>query len=339
MSQPTQAAPPAAPLRNRTSTPTRSRRRGAAGSTAGAATCPSSPDCATSTAAARRARPAPRAGLPPREGAPAQPTAARVGHRLRPRGRRAPRREPRECEDDPTTTEVIVQPGAAIDCRGNEIVVRHPRPVFVEQPARRARPASGDRRPGTVYLTLCYHEDLIDPSRPMLAGRCEPAPAASTVASWRPTASARPERPDAGPDCEPCCGACGDPCLELAAIHDFDPTKPLTPGPARPRRAAAAGAPRPRRDLGINWVHGATYTREDANALLDEGLELRFSRGVQVATLRPGVVELTGSRPAAGARPALRHRGRVRRPARRAATSTGSATAARPTRPCSTATG
>jgi hypothetical protein len=43
-----------------------------------------------------------------------------------------------------------------------------------------------------------------------------------------------------------------------------------------------------------SWVHGATYSLDDANALLDAGLEVHFSRGVQVASLRQGVVELTG---------------------------------------------
>ncbi len=45
----------------------------------------------------------------------------------------APRREGAECEPDPTQAEVIVMPGVALDCQGNEIVVRHPRPVYVDR--------------------------------------------------------------------------------------------------------------------------------------------------------------------------------------------------------------
>jgi hypothetical protein len=43
----------------------------------------------------------------------------------------------------------------------------------------------------------------------------------------------------------------------------------------------------------LNWVHGATYTRENATKLLDQGIEVRFSRPVQVASLRDGVVDVT----------------------------------------------
>jgi hypothetical protein len=213
----------------------------------------------------------------------------------------APRCDPHECEDDPTAAEVIVHPGAALDCLGNEILVRHPRPVYVDTLLDESDLKRLTEKPGTVYLTLCFHEIPIDPSRPMLAGRCEPAPAcehARILESYRVCATL--ERPDTGPDCEPCCGACGDVCLELAAIHDFDPGKPLVQ-----EQVDATG----RRDLalrelteivGVNWVHGATYTRDDANALLDEGLEVWFSRGVEVATLRPGVFDLTGIESGAG---------------------------------------
>ena len=207
----------------------------------------------------------------------------------------APRREPRECEDDPTTSEVIVHPGAALDCRGNEIVVRHPRPVYVERLLTELDLKRLTDRPGTVYLTLCFHEVPIDPSRPMLPGRCEPAPAcehARVLETYSICATL--ERPDAGPDCEPCCGACGDECLELAAIRDFDPTKPLTQAQIDLTGRRQLALRELTEIVGVNWVHGATYTREDANALLDEGLELWFSRGVEVATLLPGVIDLTG---------------------------------------------
>jgi hypothetical protein len=49
---------------------------------------------------------------------------------------------------------------------------------------------------------------------------------------------------------------------------------------------------------GINWEHGATYSRDDANALLgtsdeNNGLTVRFSKPVLKSTLdRPGIVDL-----------------------------------------------
>lgn len=207
----------------------------------------------------------------------------------------APRRDPRECEDDPTTAEVIVHPGAAIDCRGDDILVRHPRPVDVAallDDHDRKRLAE---KPGTVYLTVCFHEVPIDPSRPVLGGRCEPTPAcehARVLETYRVCATL--DRPDTGPDCEPCCGACGDVCLELAAIHDFDPGTPLQQAQVDLSGRRRLALRELTEIVGVNWVHGATYSREDANALLDDGLEVRLSRGVEVATLVPGVVDLTG---------------------------------------------
>ena len=198
-------------------------------------------------------------------------------------------------EDDPTITEVIVLPGAALDCVGNEVVVRYPRPVLLAGLLGESERQRLGARPGDVYLTLCYREVLADPMRPMLANGCDPAPGCEhgrVVESYQVCASTTP--PDAGPDCEPCCGACGDPCLLLATVRDFDPTQPL-----RQEQVDLAG----RRSLalhpfatitGINWVHGGTYSRQDVNTLLDRGLRFTLSRGVRVDTLRAGVVELTG---------------------------------------------
>jgi len=43
---------------------------------------------------------------------------------------------------------------------------------------------------------------------------------------------------------------------------------------------------------GLGWVHGATYTRRNAESVLESGIGLRFSRPVRTATLRDGVVDL-----------------------------------------------
>jgi hypothetical protein len=198
-------------------------------------------------------------------------------------------------DTDPTSTEVIVLPGAALDCAGREIVVRHPRPVYLERLLGTTESDRLREAPATVYLTLCYREVLADPMRPLLAHGCEPAPDceyARVIETYQICASTT--RPDPGPSCEPCCGACGDPCLELAAITGFDPAAPIRADQldfGGRRRLARHAHPQ---ITEINWVHGATYAREDANGLLDAGLEVHFSRPVQVASLRPGVVELTG---------------------------------------------
>jgi hypothetical protein len=197
-------------------------------------------------------------------------------------------------DEEPNAWALVVQPGAALDCRGNEIVVRNPREVVLNSLLSEDELRQVCEQPATVYLTLCFHEQPIDPSRPLLAAGCEPVPACEygrVLETYRICASTR--RPDPGPACEPCCGACGDHCLELAAVVDFDPAAPIE----RWQLDLSGRRPLARHDLAeisaINWVHGRTYSREGATALLADGIEVRFSRPVQVASLRENVVELT----------------------------------------------
>jgi hypothetical protein len=200
------------------------------------------------------------------------------------------------CDDDPDALVVRIHPGAAIDCEGNEIVVRCAREICVdallgEDELKRLR-----KEPATVYLSLCFHEELIDPSRPLLAAGCEPV-AGCEYGRVRETYSvcASTTRPDPGPACEPCCGGCGcgDRCLELVAITCFKPGAEVE----SEQLDFSGRRPLARHDLAeieaINWVHGATYSREGATALFADGIEVRFSRPVKVASLRPVVVELT----------------------------------------------
>jgi hypothetical protein len=89
----------------------------------------------------------------------------------------APRRDPDGCDEDPTASELIVLPGAALDCLGNEIVLRHPRPVYLDALLDERDLKTLAAKPSTVYLSVCFHETLIDPTRPLLMGGCEPAQA------------------------------------------------------------------------------------------------------------------------------------------------------------------
>lgn len=199
-------------------------------------------------------------------------------------------------EHDSTLTEVIVLPGSALDCAGNEIVVRHPRPVCLSSLLTADDLERLHKQPGTVHLTLCYREVLADPTRPLLANGCEPPPSceyARVIETYQICASTT--APDPGPACEPCCGGCGgDHCLKLAAITKFNPAVPLQAGQVNLTGRRRLALHRYAQVTEINWVHGATYGLDDANRLVDAGLEIQFSRPVQVASLRQGVVELTG---------------------------------------------
>jgi hypothetical protein len=198
------------------------------------------------------------------------------------------------CDGEGGAPVVIVGPGAAIDCHGREIVVRRPRRVAIETLLSEAELKELRAKPGTVYLTLCYREKPIEPQRPHLAAKCEPVADCEygrVLETYRICATTT--RPDPGPACEPCCGACGDECLELVQISGLDPDADLT------QEQLHFGGRRPLalHDLAeisaINWVHGATYSREGATALLAKGLEVRFSRPVRVSSLLDGIVQVT----------------------------------------------
>jgi hypothetical protein len=209
-----------------------------------------------------------------------------------------------ECDPaltDPAATTLVVSPGAAIDATGDDIVVGRPRPVELSRLLPEAVLEQLAKHPGTVYLSICFHEHPVDLMRPLTTGGCEP-PADLEYARIRETyrICASLDRPDPGPRCEPCCGTGIPGCLELAAIVDFDPSRPTRPEQLRFRGRRALARHRLAQIRAINWVHGARYRRDDANALLAEGFEVWLSRPVQVTSLRPGAVDLVGVDAGAG---------------------------------------
>ena len=208
----------------------------------------------------------------------------------------APKEPCDPCDESPDQLVIKVHPGAAIDCGGNEIVVRHTRQVSIESLLGEEAVKRLHAEPATVYLSICFHEELIDPTRPLLAAGCEPVPACEygrVCETYRICASTT--RPDPGPACEPCCGgcACDEACLELVAITCFKPGEELDAD----QLDLSGRRPIALHDLAeitaVNWVHGAIYTREDATKLFGEGIEVRFSRPIQVASLRRGVLDVT----------------------------------------------
>ena len=139
-------------------------------------------------------------------------------------------------DQSPATTTLAVAPGAALDPRGNEIVVRNPRHVIVEKLLSAADHSALAATPGNVYLTLGYHEQPIDPTRPLLSAACEAVPACEygrVCETYRICASTT--APDPGPACEPCCGGAG---------HDGEPHSREIRGGGAQRRAAQRGAAR-----------------------------------------------------------------------------------------------
>jgi hypothetical protein len=197
-------------------------------------------------------------------------------------------------------TRLILECGIGLDCRGNELVVRH-RHAFDPWPLLSAaeRERAG-HEPVTLFISLCFCEQGIDPIRPILNDPC------GTVATCafgkvretvQITVSLSP--PDEDRRCETCCTACAECCLLLARVDGYRHHHALEEGAVHNevrRRLPTATRP-PTVITGINWVHGARYSKAQGEQLLgtyDEarGIEIQFSRPVHASSLRRGVVEL-----------------------------------------------
>ena len=193
---------------------------------------------------------------------------------------------------------VLVKCGVALDCCGNEIVLKSPCRVDLLSLLTPDECSRVDReRSATVYLSICYAECGFESTRPLKLDSCGATRGCESTRireAWKLHASL--ERPPEDDRCELCCEPCTECCVLLAAI------------------SLRAGAPVLEEDIdhgvrrrfglyeatvitGISWVHGATYSWDQARTILGTGdpaggLELRFSRPVRIETLKPGVIDL-----------------------------------------------
>jgi hypothetical protein len=193
---------------------------------------------------------------------------------------------------------IVIDCGMALDCEGNELVVRRPLPVDLwrELSAEDRKQASSDGQ--TLYLSLCYCEQPIDPIRPVLADQCGSI-ADCTFGKLREAVrvkvSVKP--PEEDRRCETCCSECGECCILLARIDGFRRGYPIDPAAIHNEVRRRLSTYQSTVITGINWVHGGSYLAADAEKILgteDENasLEIHFSRPILTSSLQRGVVEL-----------------------------------------------
>ncbi|UZK70305.1 hypothetical protein OKW76_04470 [Sphingomonas sp. S1-29] len=191
--------------------------------------------------------------------------------------------------------------GAAIDCDGNDIIVRHPVKVDLDDLLKCGshhddgeEDLDADR---FVYLSICYRECGREPTRPFELDECATSIRchdARVAESWRLDASWR--RPPTDDRCDFCCTSCAEACLLLARIR-VERDKPVGAVDIDHAVRRRFGLYEPTVIAGINWRHGFEYSYDTAHALLgskdkNAGLEIRFSRPVRRSSLTPGVVDL-----------------------------------------------
>lgn len=199
-----------------------------------------------------------------------------------------------DCRPAPRTR-VLVRCGLAYDCEGNELIVRRDLAVDLlahlsPQEARRAEKEA----PVTLWVSLCYCEQPVDPTRPVLPDACGAA-ADCVYGKVRDAVRVRVslDEPRADDRCETCCAGCEDPCLLLARIDCFTPGRPISRDDIHNEVRRPIGLYVPTRIAGVSWTHGATYTETEVERMTqEEGLEIQFTRPVRVSTIQPGVVDL-----------------------------------------------
>ena len=203
----------------------------------------------------------------------------------------------RYCTDAPPVR-VTIDCGIALDCEGNELVVRRPLAVDLWHELSAEDRKRITDKPQPIYLSLCYCEQPVDPIRPVLADQCGAVPDCSygkLRESVRIHVSLTAPEPDMR--CETCCSACGECCLLLARIDDFQRGHEVKPGSIHNEVRRRLGTYQSAVITAINWVHGGDYAAADAEKILgteddNGGIEIHFSRPILTSSLRPGVVEL-----------------------------------------------
>lgn len=212
-----------------------------------------------------------------------------------------------EPQDIPSSREIVINCGWAIDCHGREIIVRSPKMLdlfsLLSRADRRSLEEMNDKSKGQAVfeLSICYCEQGTYPTRPRAVDQCDPGSSckyARTREGFRFKLSLSHHPEDTR--CSNCCEDSDCECVVLAHVHW--PHK----GPLKAEHIDLS----PRRPVsvyqtsvieGISWRHGAVYSAEDAKLVLGtetksnprtDGIEVHFSKPVYAETLQPGVVTL-----------------------------------------------
>jgi hypothetical protein len=193
---------------------------------------------------------------------------------------------------------ITIDCGLALDCEGNELVVR--RPLIIDLwhalGADEQKKAASGKYP--IYISLCYCEQPVDPFRPVVADQCGTV-ANCAYGKLRDSVRVHISLDQPQPDnrCETCCTAHGDCCVLLARIDGIRPGVPLDPSQFHNEVRRRLSTYPSTVITGINWEHGAEYLGGDAQKILGThdpagGVEIYFSRPVHASCFQRGVVEL-----------------------------------------------
>ena len=212
-----------------------------------------------------------------------------------------PSADPCSTVSDSRQPRVTLGPGVAVDCLGNEIVIRHDAEFeLMAAMSEQDRAAFSDG--GCLYLCVEYCERAAGPTRAVYVDSC--GGSAGCEYAWRQDSYrirvtlTEPDNDGCG---DPCCDSCGDSgpeaCVLLARIDNVRRDQPLLAGAIHPGVRRPLSRYRFTTITGISWQHGAHYSIERAAEILgaydeDGGLRMRFSKDVHARCLTGGVVDV-----------------------------------------------
>lgn len=213
---------------------------------------------------------------------------------------------PDDCDpDDRPPPRLHVEPGVAVDCAGNVLIVGAPCPIVLDHlvgPEDRRRIERGEA--DQLYLSVCYCEKGIEPTRPLVSHSCATAESCEHARilesiTFRASVDPPPADERCGTCCEPCGptghGECDGACLVLARIElelSGDPDRPIIVGAVHNEVRRMLSRHQPTTITGLNWWHGATYGVSAASSLARDGLVIELSAPVHTDSLRNGVVDV-----------------------------------------------
>jgi hypothetical protein len=208
-----------------------------------------------------------------------------------------PSGDPSGAGPDPHQPRITLHSGVALDCLGNEIVIRHDCPVELI-PLLSEQDQGSFQDGDSLYLCVEYCERPARPTRGVYAGACDGT--ADCAYGWRQdsyhvrVALAPPDNNGCG---GLCCDADQDPCLLLARIDDVHKGQPVLEEAIHLEERRPLSRYRFTTITGINWQHGASYTAGQAADILgarDEGggLVVHFSKDVHTRSLTPGIIDV-----------------------------------------------
>jgi hypothetical protein len=208
---------------------------------------------------------------------------------------------PKECPPPPVRPKVIVECGVAVDCQGNEIIVRRPQTLDLWALLSADDKKAFEHDARTVYLSVCFCERPVSPVRLVNTDTCDPSSDClygRMQDSFRFSVSLK--APEHDHRCETCCTDCGQACLLLARIDCVRAEGGVEPWQIHNHVRRLLAKYETTRIVGVNWTHGATYSVEEADQLLGgsyapgdhQGLVIQFSQPVRIDSLMRGVVDL-----------------------------------------------